>query len=110
MRLLVDHNLSPRLIADLSDVFPGSVHVSEIGLAEAEDAEVWEYARQNALTVVTKDEDFSMLAALNGAPPKVVWLRLGNCSTRQVESKLRQAARDMERFLIDPAKTTLVLR
>lgn len=58
MRLLFDENVSPRLVAGLSDVFPESVHVRDAGLSRATDAEIWDYARDHGLTIVSKDSDF----------------------------------------------------
>jgi len=89
VKLLFDQNLSPRLATRLQDLFPDSSHVFWLGLDQAEDVEVWEYARQNGYTVVTKDADFSEMSTLQGFPPKVIWLQLGNCTTGQVERLLR---------------------
>lgn len=90
--ILLDHNLSPRLVARVRDVFPEAEHVASAGLAEAPDADVWRYARERGLTVVTKDSDFNDLAVLTGPPPHVVWLRRGNCSTAEIEALLRTHA------------------
>lgn len=87
--LLFDQNLSPRLVELLADIYPGSVHVDRIGLADAPDREVWEYARQHDCIIVTKDADFSELSLLLGFPPKVIWIRRGNCSTGDIERMLR---------------------
>ena len=89
MKLLFDQNLSPHLATRLQRLFPGSSHVSWVDLDHAEDVEVWEYARQNEYLLVTKDADFSELKTLQGLPPKVIWLQLGNCTTGQVENLLR---------------------
>jgi predicted nuclease of predicted toxin-antitoxin system len=75
-RLLFDQNLSYRLCASLVDVFPQSVHVRDVGLARADDLTVWTYAKDNGLTIVTKDGDFSGLSFVYGSPPKIVWLRV----------------------------------
>lgn len=90
MKLLFDHNLSPRLADALSENFPNSTHVRNIGLATATDREVWEFARFEGFTIVTKDSDFNDLIILQGAPPKVVWIRVGNCTTGAIEQLLRQ--------------------
>ncbi len=45
MKLLFDQNLSPRLVHSLADIYAGSVHVRGIGMREAEDAAIWEYAK-----------------------------------------------------------------
>ena len=75
MKLLFDQNLSPKLIKSLEDVFPNSNHVFPLGLDEADDTRVWEYAQQNDFTLVTKDADFGDLSILRGFPPKVIWIR-----------------------------------
>lgn len=88
--LLFDQNLSPSLVNLLADIYPGSVHVDRMGLPTAPDREVWNYARQHDYIVVTKDADFSELSLLLGFPPKVIWIRRGNCSTRDIEGLLRE--------------------
>jgi predicted nuclease of predicted toxin-antitoxin system len=88
--LLFDQNLSPYLVDRLADQYPGSVHVSTVGLGTALDKVVWEYARQYDYMIVTKDADFSELPLLLGFPPKVIWIRRGNCSTREIELLLRE--------------------
>ena len=89
MRLLFDHNLSHKLVKRLADVFPDSEHVRHVDLYEASDREIWEYARSRRLVIVSKDEDFHQSSFLLGPPPKVVWVRLGNCATRDIERALR---------------------
>jgi len=89
VKLLFDENLSPNLVIRLADIFPGSLHVREVGLQAADDQVVWEYAKNAALTIVSKDADMHQRSFLFGAPPKVVWVRLGNCSTTDVENLLR---------------------
>jgi predicted nuclease of predicted toxin-antitoxin system len=101
MRLLFDQNLSHRLVAALADLFPGSQHVRSLGLAEAEDLSIWDYAKSNDLIIVTQDTDYADWNKLRGAPPKIVWLRCGNASTSEIETKLRQAA-DRIQLLSNP--------
>jgi predicted nuclease of predicted toxin-antitoxin system len=87
--LLFDQNLSPHLVERLADIYPGSVHVSMIGLGAASDRAIWEYARQHDYMITTKDADFGELGLLWGFPPKIVWIRRGNCSTSDIEYLLR---------------------
>ena len=96
MKLLFDHNLSPRLVARLSDLYPNSNHVYLIGLDQASDEVVWQYARENEFIIVTKDLDYNELVILRGFPPKVVWIRLGNCTTCQIEALLRLHNEDIK--------------
>lgn len=109
MKLLFDQNLSPKLVARLADLFPGSAHVQDAGLDTADDDTVWEYARNNGFAIVTKDEDYDLLGVVRGTPPKVIWLQLGNCTTGQVESALRARYADIEAFDRDPTARTLVV-
>ena len=78
MRLLFDQNLSPRLVSAVADLFPESVHVRDAGLQRGVDTEVWTYAAQHRLAVVSKDSDFHQMSFLLGHPPKVIWIRRGN--------------------------------
>ncbi len=89
MKLLFDENVSPRLVAGLSDVFAGSVHVRDVGLARATDATIWGYARDHDFTIVSKDSDFHQVSFVRGPPPKVVWIRRGNCTTGDIAALLR---------------------
>ena len=75
MRLLLDQNLSPLLIERLRDIYPDSVHVASVGLDCAVDEDIWRYARQHELAIVTKDADFSEMRLLRRSAPKVVWIR-----------------------------------
>ncbi len=84
MKLLFDENLSFRLVVILQDLFPCSQHVRECGLRGGSDAEIWEYATANGLMIVTKDSDFQERSVLLGTPPKVVWLRMKNCTTEKL--------------------------
>ncbi len=89
MKLLFDHNLSPSLVNRLADLYPNSNHLYLMGLAQENDYVIWAIAQQQDYMIVTKDSDFNELLILKGFPPKVIWIRLGNCSTRMIESLLR---------------------
>ena len=78
MKLLFDQNLSHRLCALLADAFPGSEQVRRAALDRATDDAIWAFAARESFTIVTLDADFSDIAALRGAPPKVIWLGCGN--------------------------------
>lgn len=85
MKLLFDENLSPKLSRLLADLFPDSLHVRDVGMKAADDSIVWAYAKDNDFMIVSKDADMHDLSLVFGNPPKVIWLQLGNCSTRQVQ-------------------------
>ena len=101
MKLLWDHNLSPRLVRKLADVFPDSLHVADVGLAAADDAQVWSYAAGYGCAIVSKDSDFLQRSILFGPPPKAIQIRCGNCSTAEIEALLRRHASDVQAFLLD---------
>lgn len=109
-RLLFDENLSPRLPAALAPLFDGSRHVRDIGLKGKTDQEIWRFAADQGLTIVTKDDDFRGMSLLYGAPPKVIWLIVGNTSTAEIVQLLTRAAEAMQAFLADPATALLTIR
>ncbi len=109
MRLLLEQNLSPLLVRNLSDLFPDMVHVRDVGLQRADDDVVWAYALQHDFVIVSKDNDFRQRSFLLGAPPKVVWVRLGNCTTAEVETLMRSRHDDLRAFVDDHAAAFLAL-
>ena len=84
MKLLLDQNLAPRLVAALAALYPDSKHVRDVGLAAANDDDVWRYAAAGGFTIVSKDADFHERSFVLGPPPKVIWIRRGNCSTTEI--------------------------
>jgi len=109
MKLLFDQNLSPRLPRLLADIYPDSVHVREVGLRDADDLTIWNYAGLHGYSIVSKDSDFQQRSLLVGAPPKFIWLRVGNCSVAQTESILRTYSAAIHTFDLDDSKSHLVL-
>lgn len=93
MKLLLDENLSRRLVPALQSDFPGTTQVALLGMERASDLELWEFARDNGFVLVSKDEDFQDLQTLRGYPPKLVVLRLGNASNQLVLDTLLDAAK-----------------
>jgi predicted nuclease of predicted toxin-antitoxin system len=108
-RLLFDENLAGSLVTALSDLYPGSAHVSVVGLAATRDRAVWAYAAANGFVLVTKDDDFHRLSVLLGAPPKVIWIGLGNCSTADVARLLRSRHEEIAQFVEHAEATFLAL-
>lgn len=109
MKLLFDENLSPKLPLRLHDLFPNSLHVRDVGMKSTIDPIVWNYAKSNELMIVSKDSDMHDLSLIFGNPPKVIWLRLGNCSTMQVESLLRRDFDTIKIFYQDKYLSLLAL-
>ena len=110
MKLLFDQNLSPRLVSRLSDVFPAAEHVERVGLGSLPDRDIWDFAAKNGYAIVTKDVDFSDMSILLGSPPKVIWIQLGNCTTAEIESLLRNHSKVIKDFEQDQMLRLLRLR
>jgi predicted nuclease of predicted toxin-antitoxin system len=109
MKLLFDHNLPPLLVSRLQDLFPQSQHVFTIGLDRASDLQIREYAREGGFLIVTKDADFSDLCVLFGFPPKIIWIRRGNCSAKSVEDILSGHQQEIQSLEDDPTNGVLTL-
>ena len=109
MRLLLDQNLSHRLKRPLAPVYPDIAHVRDFGLERADDTAVWTFAKDNGFAIVSKDSDFHQRSLVFGHPPKVVWLRLGNCSTSDIEGVLLNGQSAIATFLADATASLLTL-
>ncbi|PZN69609.1 MAG: hypothetical protein DM484_29355 [Candidatus Methylumidiphilus alinenensis] len=109
MKLLFDENLSPRLVAALSDIFPESAHVDRLGMGGEPDPVIWEYAKEHGFILVSKDSDFHERSLLYAHPLKVVWIRRGNCSVRHIELILRNKVAEIQRLNTDEEFTYLIL-
>ncbi len=90
MKLLFDENLSHKLSLLVAASFPNSRHIRELGLKGQTDEQIWDYAKANGFTIISKDKDFYQRALLYGTPPKFIWLRLGNCTRDDLLSPIRR--------------------
>lgn len=109
MKLLFDENLPPRLPKLLADLYPGSLHIHQCGLGSSDDPAIWNYAKKNGLTIVSKDSDFQERSLLHGSPPKVIWLRTRNCTAAHIEFVLRAAFKVISRFIEEDQENCLAL-
>lgn len=96
MKLLLDENLSRRIIPDLQDLYPESSQVSILGLNEASDLEIWQYAKKEKYAIVTQDADFHELSLLSEGRPLVIWLRCGNQPKKILLEKLLTSQEQIE--------------
>jgi predicted nuclease of predicted toxin-antitoxin system len=109
MTFLIDENLPRKLTRALADRFPNCVHVSDVRLLQASDAAIWQFAKRNGLALLSKDDDLRQMAEDRGPPPKLVWLRFGNCSTADLSKALLEASDAIAAFLADDAAAVLSL-
>ena len=101
MKLLVDQNISHRLLPLISDTFKDIHHIRNLGLTDANDHDIFMFARENQFdAVVTIDDDFIRLLHLFSIPPKVIWIRTGNCSTSALAELLISKVKSLEEFLL----------
>jgi predicted nuclease of predicted toxin-antitoxin system len=109
MKLLLDQNLSYRLVGRLSKLFPGTQHVGTVGLADASDADIWEHAKLHDFVIASKDSDFYHRSMLLGHPPNVIWVRVGNCTTENIATLLEHRYLTIVDFEQDQTASFLVL-
>lgn len=101
MKILFDQSISHRLIKRISDIFPESKQVREIGIVNSTDREIWEYAKNEKYIIATFDADFYDFSLVWGHPPKIIWSRTWNQTTSEVEFLLRKHFQNIEDFSQD---------
>jgi predicted nuclease of predicted toxin-antitoxin system len=106
-KLLFDNNISHRVIARIVDIFPNSTHVMLENLDESSDIDIWKFAKKHSSTIVTKDSDFNDLVIYKGIPPKVIWIKIGNCRVTDIENILRDNTLVIKEFLDDIGSSIL---
>jgi predicted nuclease of predicted toxin-antitoxin system len=109
VKLLLDENLSARIIHTIVDLYPNSEHVKTLGLINTDDALIWEYAKINTFVIVSKDSDFHQRSLLYGHPPKFIYLRIGNCPTSKITQILRDNLDVIVQFENSETESLLVL-
>lgn len=88
VKLLFDQNLSYKLVARLEHIYPDSIHIAALGMDQASDKKLWEYAKEHGFVIVSKDADFNEITAYYNFPPYIIWLRLGNSRISVIENAL----------------------
>ena len=110
MKLLLDENLSDRIVQRIIDLYPDSKHVKTLLLTNTEDAVIWEYAKTNSFVIVSKDSDFHQRSLLYGHPPKFIYLRIGNSPKSKIVRILRDNCETITQFEARETESILVLR
>lgn len=101
MKLLLDENLSRRIVPFLQPLFPGSSQVALLGLESAGDEQIWHCAKKNDFVIVTRDSDFHERSLISGHPPQVIWLKIPNRSKTAVLNILLEHHKVIEYALIE---------
>ncbi len=109
MKLLLDENLSDKIVRRITDLYPGSTHVKNLALNNTDDAIIWEYAKGNNFAIVSKDSDFYQRSLLYGHPPKFIYLRIGNSQTSKIAQILRDNFDTICQFETGELESILVL-
>lgn len=109
MKLLLDENLSDRIIVQIADLYSESAHVKTLQLTNTDDAVIWEYAKANNFVIVSKDSDFHQRSLLYGHPPKFIYLRIGNSPTSKIIQVLRSNFDVISQFENSETESILVL-
>ena len=78
-KYLIDVNLPSRFSLWAGEEYEHVIHIND----ELKDSEIWEYAKVNNLTIITKDTDFSDMVMLNSPPPRVIHIKIGNMKMRE---------------------------
>lgn len=101
MKILFDQNISFRIVKRIADIFPEARQVRELGIENSTDKEIWEYAKREQYTILTFDADFYDFSLVWGHPPKIIWIRIWNQSTNEVEQILRKQEKAILDFIMD---------
>ncbi len=101
MKFLFDQNISHRILALLPDQYTDSSSVKEEGLINAQDLQIWEFAKIHNYIIVTQDSDFNDYNTLFGFPPKIIWIRTGNLKTIAIVDILIEYYSDLLKFESD---------
>lgn len=109
MKLLLDENLSRRIVPFLQKDYPGSAQIALLDMSSATDREVWQYAKDNNFVIVTKDSDFYDFGLVLGSPPKVIWLQSGNTQKSVVTNLLINNQKQLEKLLFVEDKSCVEL-
>ncbi len=109
MKLLFDENLSPKLVGNLVLEFPESNHIRNVGLKGKADEQIWNFAKAQGFAIVSKDTDFRERSFVEGSPPKIIWLDVGNAGTDEITILLLNERQRIEKFNSQAESSLLIL-
>jgi len=109
MKLLLDENLSRRVVPFIQDSYPGSTQITLLDLEQADDKFIRKYAIDNHFVIVTKDADFYEMNMVYGQPPKIIWLKIGNQSKASTIKVLQDNVEAINQVLVTEDKDCIEL-
>ena len=107
MKLLLDENLSRRIVPFLQTTFPGSSQIALLGLEAATDEEVWHYAKEHRFVIVSRDSDFHERSLIEGHPPQIIWLKIPNRTKTAILNILLEHHKQIEQALIEEKRACI---
>ena len=107
MKLLLDENLSRRIVPFIQELYPNSTQVALAWLEHTDDKIIRQYAIDNGFVIVTKDADYFDMSVLYGQPPKIVWLKMGNQSKAATIKTLQENHAAIEKALMTEGKACI---
>jgi predicted nuclease of predicted toxin-antitoxin system len=103
MNLLIDANISWRIVKILNSYFSKVIHAKDLDVSQpAKDMEIWNFCKINEYTIVTHDEDFQKIILSKGAPPKVIILKTFNKNTLELANLILNQKDEIESFISNP--------
>ncbi|NLO18646.1 MAG: DUF5615 family PIN-like protein [Ignavibacteria bacterium] len=102
MKLLLDENISYRIVKLLSEYFEEVIHINKLTNERLTDKEIWNEAKAKGYSILTYDADFSDLATYLGHPPKIIWLRFGNQKIEFLASRIIRNINKVKEFEKNP--------
>jgi predicted nuclease of predicted toxin-antitoxin system len=102
VKLFLDENITYRVIRKITEYYPECKHATDVIKGKLSDKLIWDYAKENGYTIVTFDSDFSDLVSMNGCPPKVIWLRIGNTTNLNLINFFINKQEAIKDFILNP--------
>jgi predicted nuclease of predicted toxin-antitoxin system len=99
LKLLFDQNISPKIVRQVEANFPDSKQVRHVGLEDASDITIFDFAKLNGYAIVTFDSDYVDLNVIIGIPPKIIWLKTGNLTTKSISALFNRNIFAIHEFL-----------
>jgi predicted nuclease of predicted toxin-antitoxin system len=102
MKVVIDQNISQRIVPKIEHLFENTAHVRTLGWTDASDIQIFREARTAGFdAILTLDEDFENIILENSPPPKILWLRIRNCSTQHLAEIIKNKIELIDKFLND---------